>query len=680
MHARFFTGLALLAPLTGCASPAASAPSHAADVADDASNPIAAEVAHANAQLDRVAAIDDARRTFENTVEALDDVIAEFFTTTRIRSFLANVSTDTDERDRGRAVSAAVGEWFSAFNKRRDLFAALNAVDAMALDLDPEQAKLLETFLRDFRREGMELNDADSARLAALDLELNEIGIEFRKNIADDETTLLVAPDELDGCDPEFLAALPRADELYMIRTTGPNIRHIGTYCTNETTRLKMAAATGLRAGQKNVDVLERLIALRLEKAQLLGYTTTADYETEPRMAKNAETVWEFYAELRPKLRKKAELDFAEFEAAKREHLADPDAQLNAWDVNFYKNWLLREKYAVDSEEVVQYFPIDAVMRGLFDITQHIYGVEYVDVSERARAEGRPMWHEDVRLFEVRDTQADELLGEFYLDLHPRPGKYNHAAQFPLVLRKEWSNGTLDRPLVALVCNFTKPTATKPSLLTHSEVETFFHEFGHCLHSIFTTARFMSLAGTSVARDFVEAPSQMFENWVWNADVLGGFARHYETGAPLPADLIERMIAAKNLGSGLNTEGQVYLGMMDFTYHTQTTPEVDTSAIRRQVYREARLFEPLENSLSQASFGHLVGYQAGYYGYLWSLVYAADMFSRFEADPMDPATGREYRDKVLSRGGTRDELDLVIDFLGREPTPDAFLRELGLSD
>ena len=668
--------LGLFTLAASCASTPES-PAETARTAVSDEGPIAAQVAHADAQLDAIASLDGSRRNFANTVEALDDVIAEFFMTTRMQSFLSNVSTDAEERDLGRATSAPVGDWFSAFNKRRDLFEALRVVEDSNLDLDEEEAELLESMLRDFRREGMSLNDADRERLVEIDSELNELGIEFRKNIADDRTQLLLTRDELGGCDEEFIESLPRSDALFIVRTSGPNIRHIGTYCTNETTRLKLGAATGQRAGM-NIAVLERLLALRLEKALLLGFETTADYETEPRMAKNAEAVWKFYDDLRPKLRKKAERDFAEFEAAKREHLGDPKAQLNAWDVRFYQNWLLREKYAVDSQEVVQYFPIEAVTQGLFDITQKLYGVEYRDISDRARSEGRPMWHEDVKLFEVWEVRDEELLGEFYLDLHPRPGKYNHAAQFPLVIRKEWSNGELSRPLVALVCNFTKPTATKPSLLTHSEVETFFHEFGHCLHSIFTKARFLSLAGTSVARDFVEAPSQMFENWVWNADVLGGFARHFETGEALPADLIARLVAAKNLGSGLSTEGQVYLGLMDFTFHTQATGDVDTSAIRRDVYEKARLFSPLDNSLAEASFGHLVGYQAGYYGYLWSLVYASDMFSRFEGDLMNAETAREYRDKILSRGSTRDELDMVIDFLGREPTADAFLRYLGL--
>jgi len=641
-------------------------------------SPIAEQIAAADAAIDAILALPAADRTFENTVVAIDDVIARFFERARMPAFMAHVSTDAHERDSGRAASAAFGDWFSQLNKRKDLFEAVQALAATEHGLTGEDARLLEHMLRDFKREGMDLSDEQRARLLTIDQELNQLGIDFNKNIADDNSAIYVTKDELKGVPDAFIETLPRIFELYVVPMQGSVIGRVLALCEVETTRLKVGAAYNRRANS-NKQVLDQLLALRSEKAHLLGYEHIADYRTEPRMAQNAETVWRFYDELKPKLRVKARQDFEEFQAAKREHLGDPEAELRALDVSFYRNWLQRERYAVDSEKLREYFPLDQVTAGLFDITQELYGVTYKEITDRASSEGRPVWHADVRLFEVWDNASEELLGEFYLDLHPREGKYTHAAQFPLVLRKQWGDGKLTRTRVALVCNFTKPTPDKPSLLSHSEVETYFHEFGHCLHSIFNQAKYAYFAGTGVAQDFVEALSQMFENWVWNPEVLARFAKHYETGEALPVETLRGLIAAKNLGSGLSTEAQVYLGTLDMSYHTDPDGVVDQEAIRDEVYAATRMFEPLPNIYGQASFGHLTGYHAGYYGYLWSLVYAQDMFSRFdEQGIMNPEVGASYRHEVLSRGGTRDELDMVRDFLGREPNSDAFLEHLGL--
>ena len=643
------------------------------------SSPISKELAIADQALDAIAALKPDEVHFENSIAAYDAVIANFFNATRMRAFMENVSTNADERQLGTRISADMGSWFSKLNKRRDLYRVFKTYADTQPELDEQDARMLALTLRDFTREGMGLDDDARDRLAAIDLELNQLGIEFRGNISSDRTLTLLTEAELAGCDASFLSGLPRAGELYIVASTGPNLTHIVAYCSQSETRKKVIVARGQRAAGSNPAVLSKLLALRNEKAQIMGFESTADYETAIRMASDSATVRSFYADLQPKLRKKSEQDFEEYQNAKREDTGDPKAKLYAWDVSYYKNWLLREKYAIDTREVVKYFPIESVTAGLFGVAQDLYNVEFKDISKSARDSGRPMWHADVRLYEVWDKADGELLGEFYTDLHPRAGKYTHAAQFPIELRRESKTGVISRPLVALVCNFTKPTKDQPSLMTHGEVRTFFHEFGHCLHSIFTKSRHANISATNVARDFVEAPSQMFENWAWNADVLATFAKHYESGTTLPKELLERMVAAKNLGSGLGAEAQVYLGLMDLGFHSHPKGQVDLEAIRMQAYSGARLFEPLENVPSYASFGHLVGYQAGYYSYLWSLVYASDMFSRFaDSGPMNAELAREYRDKILSRGGTRDELEMLKDFLGREPNSSAFLQELGL--
>jgi thimet oligopeptidase len=252
---------------------------------------------------------------------------------------------------------------------------------------------------------------------------------------------------------------------------------------------------------------------------------------------------------------------------------------------------------------------------------------------------------------------------------------------WPLQPRKVLEDGTVQKPIAALVCNFSKPTEDKPSLLSHDEVETFFHEFGHCLHGILTETEYGEFSGTSVPRDFVEAPSQMFENWVWDSKVLETFARHYQTDEPFPEDLLAGMLKARYLGSGLKAEHQFYYGLVDFAYHTDPDGQIDTTEVANEMFDEIELYEPVPNTFFQAAFGHLVGYEAGYYGYMWSLVYAADMFQRFkELGMLDPEAGMYYRKRILARGGSMDALQMVRDYLGREPQIEPFLRHLGLAE
>ncbi len=632
----------------------------------------------AKAALSAIAEVPAAERTVANTLVAMDDVVAALFEDVRFAGFMADVSTDPLERESGRALQNELSNWFDSFGKNAEMFRALQELEALSLDMTPEQSQFFRDTVRDFRRAGLDLPEASRDRLVAIDEEITDLGSDFRENIADDETFMLFTEEELEGLPESFLTGLPRSGGLVYVTMKGPNLGYVLTYCDSEATRAKMGVAAGRRGGERNVRILEKLLKLRHERAMILGYPSAAAYVTENRMAGSPATVLGFYDDLRPKLRKKALQDFEEFEAAKREHTGDPEARLLSSDMAYYTNWLKRERYAVDTRTLRHYFSMDTVTGGLFDVYQELFGVTFHEITADARAEGRPLWHDDVRLFRVDDSRSGALLGEFYLDLHPRDGKFSHAAQFPLRLRKVWSDGRVSTPLVALVCNFTKPTKDEPSLLSHGEVETYFHEFGHCLHSILTEATLASLAGTNVARDFVEAPSQMLENWVWQPEVLGRFARHYETGAALPEEIIEGMIAAKNLGAGISNEGQVFLGLMDMRFHTDPDGVVDTTAVSEETYRDARLFEPAEHLVRQAAFGHLVGYEAGYYGYLWSSVYAQDMWSRFADNPMNPEVAMEYRRLVLGPGGSRPALDLVRAFLGREPNSAAFLEHLGL--
>jgi thimet oligopeptidase len=649
----------------------------------DPDSPIAPQLAAAEAAVEAIIAVPDNARTYNNTLGALDDLVAHLDFNTGMTLFLAYVSTDAAERERGQRAEEDLQSWIIDLTKREDLYRAIKAYADSSPRLRPEQWRLLEHTMRDYRRAGMDLPPSQRDKLKAVQKEISRLSIEFEKNIRDDETAVFVARDELTGMPDDWVNGLERAGDLYVITMDYPTFIPVQDYCDNELTRMRSWIAYKRRGGQQNAKVIERILKLRAEAARMLGYRHAADYETEIKMSKNADTVKAFYEKLRPLVREKAALDHAEFLAAKRAQTGNPNAKLQPWDYSYYKNRLMKEKYAVDAEKVREYFPLQLVIDGLFGITQSLHGLEYREVTDRAGQMGMPLWHEDVRLYEVWDKASGDMLGMFYIDLHPRPNKYSHAAQWGLRQHKKWTDGTYEKPLAALVCNFTKPTADKPSLLTHDEVETFFHEFGHCLHTILSTADTFEFAGTGVERDFVEAPSQMFENWIWDADVLKTFARHYETGEPFPDDLLAGMLKARHLGSGMAAERQFFYGLFDMTCHVDPDGEIDTTQLAHDLWDPAKenveLYDPVPGTWFQAAFGHLTGYQAGYYGYQWSLVYACDMFQRFkELGMLDPEAGKYYRDKILARGGTLDGLDLVKDYLGREPDLSAYLKHLGL--
>ncbi len=663
---------------------AAAAPSSfAAGV--PAPSPVSDALLRADEAVKRIVEVPDDERTFANTIGAIDDLMATLELDTNVTLFMAYVSPAPAAREAGQQAEEQVTNWLIDLVKREDLYRAVRAYADTKPHLDPEEERLLAHTLRDFRRAGMGLSEADRERLREIQKEITRLGIEFEKNIREDETRVPLTRGELTGMPPEYFdnPDLKRSGDVYLVGLAYPQFNPVMDYCANETTRKKMWLAFKRRGGIKNVEVLERMLKLRADAAGILGYGNAAEYEIEIRMAKNAATVMEFYGKLRPLVRQKAMKDYEELVAAKREDTANPRAKLYPWDTAYYLNYLKKSQYAVDSEKVREYFPLDRVIDGLFSITQSLYGLEYRDVTGLAASRGKRLWHEDVRLYEVSDRATGEVIGEFYIDLHPRDNKYSHAAQWGLAQHKVWPDGSVTKPVAALVCNFPKATPDRPSLLTHDDVELFFHEFGHCLHTILSDTQYYRFGGTSVERDFAEAPSQMFENWVWDAAVLKTFARHYETGDPFPDELLAGMIQARHLGSGMLAERQFYYGLFDMRCHMAADGDVATTQLAADLWDPAKdnveLFDPVPETFFQASFGHLNGYQAGYYGYQWSLVYACDMFERFgELGMLNPEAGAYYRRKILSRGGTQDSLDMVRDYLGREPRMDAYLKHLGL--
>ena len=421
------------------------------------------------------------------------------------------------------------------------------------------------------------------------------------------------------------------------------------------------------KAAAVNAPLLSEAIAARDEIARILGYASWSAYVIETKMARTPEAATAFLVDLERRVRVKAERDIAALRDSKRAETGDRAAELQIWDWRYYQQRVRREQHEVDQFAVAEYFPLAATLDGMFRVYESLVGVRFVEVPD-----ARP-WHPDVRLFRVEDAADGHLVGQFYMDLHPRPGKYGHAAAFTLEPGRLNEDGSYQPGISSIVANFTKPGMDTPSLLRHSEVQTLFHEFGHILHQVMTKAPFVRFSGTAVERDFVEAPSQMLEQWVWEPSVLRGFARHVRTGEPLPDALIERMVASKNVASGLHYLRQLYFARLDLAYHAPGS-EKDADALAEELHPITG-FEFVRGTNFQCGFGHLFGYDAGYYGYLWSQVYGDDMYTRFEADP---GAGADYRRLILESGGSRDGMDVLCEFLGRDPQPDAFLAGIGL--
>jgi thimet oligopeptidase len=379
--------------------------------------------------------------------------------------------------------------------------------------------------------------------------------------------------------------------------------------------------------------------------------------------------VHEFLGQVAAAVKEPAEIELA---ALRKEHAAlggklnDP---LPPTDRYYLEDRVRERQYKLDSKELSAYFETGAVLQGLLDVTRGMYGLEYVKAPEAA-------WHPDVMVYEVR--ASGKPLGKIYLDLFPRADKYKHAAMFPLRQAKRWADGTWQMPLAALECNFPRPAGPgePPALMTHDEVSTFFHEFGHVLHHILTTSELANYSGANTVRDFVEAPSQMFEEWTWSREVLDRFARHYKTGAKIPDPLFAAMTRSRGFGRALDTQRQLFLARLDLEYHTREAG-FDSTAVLKEVQASNESFVYVPGTHFQSSFGHLIGYDAGYYSYQWALALSRDVLSRFLKEGlMNPATAASWRQEVLSKGGGVDERTLVGNFLGREPNTDAYIRFL----
>lgn len=610
--------------------------------------------------------------TFENTVGALERGTTQYGSALYPIIFLKDVSPKKDVRASAEKCETRVRKFFVDLMVREKLYNALKAFKAKGQPISAVEAKLLDEYLMDFERNGLGLPPDQRKIFVEKKKELVTLEVEFSTTLNEWKDQIEVTREELAGLDDTFIAALKKTPEGKFILTVAyPHYYPIMKSASNPDVRRRLEIKFARKGGEKNKQRLEKAIQLRHQLAQMLGKATHADFVLERRMAKNATAVTTFLKDVAAKLKPLGLRDVNAFLELKREELHDPSISvIYSYDWRYYAEMVRKKKYDVDNQLIQEYFPLETVIKGMFDVYQTVLGVTFEEDSTG------PRWHDSVKMYRVKN--GGEVVALFYVDLFPREGKYQHAAAFDFSPAYLKADGTYQAPVSAIVANFPAPTAANPSLLPHADVETLFHEFGHIMHQILTRAKYAYFAGTNVKRDFVEAPSQMFENWVWKREPLEKMSSHYKTGKPLPDDLIEKMMGAKLATVGAEYLRQISFGLIDMTYHT--SPSVDSTKVYHKITKDIMMVPVPKGTIPQAGFGHLMGgYDAGYYGYLWSEVYSADLFTRFETEGLlNTKTGSDLRTWILEPGGEKEPLELIKGFLGREPNDQAFLKSLGL--
>jgi Zn-dependent oligopeptidase len=624
--------------------------------------------------------------TFENTIEALafsGDILD------RISSIFFNLNsaeTNDEIQKIAQEVSPLLSEFGNDVRLNPDLFARVKTVyeQREKLNLNPEQTTLLDKKYKSFSRNGANLPEDKKNQLREIDKELSKLSLQFGENVlAETQAYQLHITNESD------LAGLPEGTieaarslakslekEGWIFTLDYPSYVPFVTYADNRDLRKKMAIAFGAKGFQNNEfdnqEIVLKIAKLRFDRAQVLGYATHAHFVLEERMAESPEKVKTFSNDLLEKAKPAALKEFAQLTAfAKEQHGID---QLEKWDGAYYSEKLKQQLFNLDDEILKPYFQLEKVLDGAFAVAQKLFGITFEEIFEVDK------YHEEVKTYAVKD-EDDQLVAVFYADFFPRKGKRNGAwmTSFKSQYIKKGSN---ERPHISIVCNFTKPTETKPSLLTFNEVTTLFHEFGHALHGMLANTTYPSLSGTSVYWDFVELPSQILENWCYEPEALALFAYHYETGEMIPMELVHKIKESASFQEGMATMRQLSFGLLDMGWHAQDPSNIkDIKAFESEQFAATQLYPDVKENAMSTSFSHIFqgGYSSGYYSYKWAEVLDADAFEYFqEKGIFDKEVANKFKENVLSKGGTEHPMILYKRFRGQEPKPEALLRRAGL--
>ena len=621
--------------------------------------------------LEAVKAVAAGQRTFENTVAALERSSDDVSDLLQILDVIVNIHTDGHIRDIAQSTVDHLNAELVGMEYDRDLW---NAMQEWLKTGEHERMsgpdlKLADDMLRDMRRMGFGLDDASFADLKARTSELKRLENEFEKSINDWDDHIELPRERLGGLPERYIEGLRRTPAgLYIVSLQYPELFPFMELAEDDEARKELAAKNLRKGGEENLERLVNMLRLRQTIAGMLGYRTHADFAEEVRMSGNARTVREFLGHIMAALEPVAHRELAAMVAYKfHSSNAEKPAPVGHHEIAYWTHRMKKDFFGLDSEALKEYFPLARVIEGMLAMYQELLGLTFAPADV-------PVWHPDVTAYRVTDAASGAELGHFFLDLHPRAGKYGHAAAFPVTLDR--------RPVVALVCNFPYPTRSNPGLLSHDEVETLLHEFGHCMHAIVSGGPWRRQNGFGVPLDFVEALSQIFEYWAWDERSLARLSGHFQTGKQLPHDLFEKLSATRKFRQPSYYLAQAVRSLYDLDMHDRPTDTPVEASHLAQMYRDMRLvhehIDLPDDSIFAAGWSHLADYDAGYYGYLWSKVYAADLFTKFFSNPLDSTIGRRYRDTVLAPGASKPEKALVHDFLGRDPSQRAFFVELGI--
>ena len=481
-----------------------------------------------------------------------------------------------------------------------------------------------------------------------------------------------MSKEELKGLGQDYISRLEKDENgKYIITLNYPDYIPFMLNADDDEARRKLEEKYSRRGGKQNITLLEDNLFLRYQTAKLLGYPTHAHNRLDTRMAKNPKNVMSFLQDLEAKLKPLAKKEQKELLKYKNQKTGQKTKKIETWQSGYWSNKYKKEYYDIDAEKIKEFFPTDYVINNMLEIFGNLFDIKF----EKANID---TWHKEVVAYKVIDKEKKQIIAYVYMDLYPREGKYKHAACFDLVSGKELKDGSYQKPFTAIVANLNPPSKDTPSLLKHDEVETLFHEFGHVLHNVLTEAKYSSISGTATSMDFVEVPSQMLENWVWQPQVLKKISKHYKTGKPLDDETINKMIAAKQYATGSFYLRQNFLAQIDMRYHL-AKKKLDSTKYWSKYSKKIRGVPLREGAYPQASFDHIMGgYDAGYYGYLWAEVIAQDFFSEFEKHGIfNKDIGKKYRKEILAVGGSYEEEELVKNFLGRKVSNKPFLKGIG---
>lgn len=631
-------------------------------------------------------------RTYANTMEAFDQLVAlsDFILAKNFYGALEMVSPKKEIRNIAHDVRLQMQDFIIdsiALNKR--LYAAIKEYADTNLKyetLTDDQRYFLNETIKDFERSGLNLPKEQFEQVKQLQKDIASLALQFERNIADVNTTLDVPESALKGLRQEFISNLRRRDDgRYMLDLSYPTITQVLENCQVEETRKQLSRLFANRAYPANEKILIDILQKRAQLALLLDYPDFASLDLDDQMAQTPMRVEQFLTDMQNRAREKVAEEMKAWIADKPEEVSlTKNGRFNPWDLAYVDSIHKKKHFNVDECEIAEYFPLDKTMQGLFDIYQRFFDI----TLELVPVEG--FWHKDVRCVRVfknievepsneNEDNSKQLLGTIFLDLHPREGKFTHACSDTLIPSQRNDQGVINPGVVLVIANFPKATIDRPAILQRNDVKTFFHEFGHALHTLFGATRIASLSGTSVKTDFVELPSQMLEEWLWDKDILKMISCHYKTGKSLADETIENIIKLKQVGAGNFVQRQIWLSKMSLEFHRLKAND-SLYDVAKKLYNQIVTscdFDP-ENH-TYASFGHLCGYNAKYYGYLWSRVFALDLFSVIkEHGLLNPEIGCHYVDEILSKGGTQDPNQLLRNFLHREPSTDAFFADMGL--